>query len=71
MATVRELLAKHGIALKHRASGRHYTTYPKCSATRSKAHPSANVLGVTRGGCNHCEWTGPDRLQELRGGGGA
>src|SRR5262249_9177866 len=42
------------------------TTCPKCSHERSKPHNK--VLGVTieaddsvRWGCNHCQWTGPEK----------
>ena len=67
--TVVELLAKHGIKLASTAPGRHYTTCPQCSAGRtSKEHRAAKVLGVTieadgkvRWGCNHCDWTGPEK----------
>src|SRR5215475_2348013 len=61
-----ELLAKHGIKLLSTAPGRYYTTCPKCSYTRSKAHQGNKVLGVSiesddsvHWGCNHCGWTGP------------
>src|SRR5262245_49552901 len=66
--TVAELLAKHAIKLDDTAAGRHYTTCPKCSATRSHANQKNKVLGVTvetdgsiRWGCNHCGWTGPEK----------
>ena len=67
--TVAELLAKHGIKLPSTAPGRHYTTCPQCSAGRaSKEHRAAKVLGVTieadgkvRWGCNHCDFTGPEK----------
>ena len=64
--TAAEVLEKHGIKLDGTAPGRHYTTCPKCSATRSRAHQGNKVLGVTieadgsvRWGCNHCGWSGP------------
>ena len=67
--TAAELLAKHGINLPSTAPGRHYTTCPQCSAGRaSKEHRAAKVLGVTieadgkvRWGCNHCDFTGPEK----------
>ena len=69
MMTAGEMLAKHGIKLASTAPGRHYTTCPQCSATRSSSeHRAAKVLGVTieadgkvRWGCNHCDWTGPEK----------
>jgi Protein of unknown function (DUF3631) len=66
--TAAELLAKHGISLPSTAPGRYYTTCPNCSATRSRAHQSNRVLGVSiesddsvHWGCNHCGWTGPEK----------
>jgi hypothetical protein len=66
--TPEQLLAAHGIKLDGTAPGRHYTTCPKCSATRSRAHQGSKCLGVTiegdgsvRWGCNHCGWTGPEK----------
>jgi uncharacterized protein DUF3631 len=66
--TAEELLAQNGIRLDSTAPGRHYTTCPKCSTTRSRAHQSNKVLGVTieadgkvRWGCNHCGWRGPPK----------
>src|SRR5215471_14019255 len=62
-----ELLAAHGIAFESMSTGRYYTTCPRCSHTRSKAHQKIKVLGVTikgdsvRWGCNHCGWTGPEK----------
>jgi hypothetical protein len=68
MTPLEELLAKHHIRLKDLAPGRRYTTCPRCSASRSKPHQTAEVLGVTieadgsaRWGCNHCGWTGPEK----------
>ena len=66
--TIAELLAKHGIELASTEPGRHYTTCPRCSRNRSKAHQGTKVLGVTieddgsvHWGCNHCTWTGPEK----------
>ena len=64
-----DLLTKYGINLASTAPGRHYTTCPHCSAGRaSKEHRAAKVLGVTiegdgrvRWGCNHCDFTGPEK----------
>jgi putative DNA primase/helicase len=62
------LLANHGIELATSTPGRHYTTCPRCSKDRSKAHQGAKVLGITiepndsiHWGCNHCGWTGPEK----------
>jgi hypothetical protein len=66
--TVEELLTAHRITLTSTAPGRHYTTCPECSRTRTKAHQKNKVLGVTierdgkvHWGCNHCGWTGPGK----------
>jgi Protein of unknown function (DUF3631) len=66
--TPEPLLTANGIKLDSIAPGRHYTTCPKCSATRSHAHQGNKVLGVTieadgvvHWGCNHCGWTGPEK----------
>jgi Protein of unknown function (DUF3631) len=66
--TADEHLAKHGIRLSSTAAGRYYTTWPRCSTTRSRAHQGNKVLGVTieadgkvHWGCNHCGWTGPEK----------
>jgi hypothetical protein len=68
MRTPAQLLAAHGIKLPSTEPGRHYTTCPRCSHKRSKAHQVAKVLGVTikadgkvHFGCNHCGWTGPEK----------
>jgi DNA-binding transcriptional ArsR family regulator len=64
--TPQETLTKHGIRLESYKPGRHYSTCPKCSHTRSK--PKDKVLGITISddgsvcwGCNHCAWTGPEK----------
>ena len=66
--TLRELLSEHRISLADQTPGRHYTTCPRCSAGRKKAHQGAECLGITieadgsaRWGCNHCDWTGPEK----------
>jgi putative DNA primase/helicase len=66
--TAEELLAQNGIRLEGAAPGRYYTTCPKCSATRSRAHQGNKVLGITieadcsvHWGCNHCAWRGPQK----------
>jgi hypothetical protein len=66
--TAQETLSRHGIKLENYAPGRHYTTCPVCSHTRSTAHRKNKVLGITIGengsvcwGCNHCSWTGPEK----------
>jgi hypothetical protein len=66
--TVADILAKNGITLESTEPGRYYTTCPQCSATRSKEHQKSKVLGVTienngsiRFGCNHCNFTGPQK----------
>jgi hypothetical protein len=44
------LLRQNGVDLKSFAPGRHYTTCPECSRSRStSAHRQAKVLGVTIG----------------------
>jgi hypothetical protein len=65
---VEKLLTKNSIRLESYAPGRHYTTCPKCSHTRSGPHQKIKVLGITIGddgsvcwGCNHCAWTGPEK----------
>src|SRR5262245_25246066 len=65
---VKELLNRHDIKLASCAPGRYYTTCPRCSDKRSKAHQANKVLGVTidsdgsvRWGCNHCGWIGPQK----------
>jgi hypothetical protein len=66
--TAQELLAANGISLHSTAPGRYYTICPRCSHKRSKAHQKTRVLGITieddggvRWGCNHCNWTGPEK----------
>jgi hypothetical protein len=64
--TPQELLATNGITLTSTKPGRYYTTCPRCSAKRSKAHQKNKVPGVSiegdsvHWGCNHCGWTGPE-----------
>ena len=63
------LLRMYGVELDDYGAGRHYATCPKCSRDRkSAAHRNDKVLGVTieadgsaRFGCNHCNWTGPEK----------
>jgi hypothetical protein len=45
--TPAELLAANGIATESTASGRYYTTCPRCSHRRKVAHQRLKVLGVT------------------------
>jgi hypothetical protein len=68
MSTAQELLNTHGIVLDSYAPGRYYATCPECSRDRKKpGHKNAECLGVTidakgaRWGCNHCNWTGPEK----------
>jgi putative DNA primase/helicase len=68
MSTQAELLQAHHIALTDLSPGRHYTTCPECSATRTNSHRTLKCLGVTIGpddkvfwGCNHCGWQGPEK----------
>ena len=77
MTTAQETLSKHGIRLESTSPGRYYTTCPKCSHTRSREHQKNKVLGVTIGddgsvrwGCNHCNWSGPEKGSG-KGGNGA
>ena len=74
--TVADILSKHEVKLGSTTPGRHYTTCPHCSSTRSSSeHRGAKVLGVTidskgvRWGCNHCGWTGPEKGSGDRGNG--
>jgi hypothetical protein len=68
--TFEELLVANGIALdkiRWSSASRGYTTCPRCSHKRSKAHQHAQCLGITRDGdrgrwgCSHCSWTGPEK----------
>jgi putative DNA primase/helicase len=66
--TLDQLFEAHGIKLSERAAGRYYTTCPRCSSTRRKAHQNNKVLGINikddgsaNWGCNHCGWTGPEK----------
>lgn len=65
--TPEALLNAHNILLMSYEPGRHYTTCPQCSSGRSDEHRNGKVLGVTiengsaRWGCNHCNWTGPEK----------
>jgi putative DNA primase/helicase len=69
MNAPQDLLAKHGIRLESYRLGRYYTTCPRCSQGRTKpGHKNSKCLGVTieadgsvRWGCNHCQWTGPEK----------
>jgi hypothetical protein len=63
-----ELLANYNIRLESSEPGRHYTTCPQCSPKRKPANRSKACLGVTiendgkvRFGCNHCDFTGPEK----------
>jgi hypothetical protein len=62
--TAADILSDHRINTESTLPGRYYTTCPKCSAARSRAHQRAPCLGVTitaenvTFGCNHCGWTG-------------
>jgi hypothetical protein len=62
-----QLFTENGISLKGKGDGRYYTTCPKCSNGRKRAHQNNRVLGVTikdgavKWGCNHCGWTGPEK----------
>jgi hypothetical protein len=74
MMSPEELLRANGIALVSYASGRHYATCPQCSSARKHGHQKLKCLGVTidgdrvHWGCNHCNWTGPQRGVGNRGG---
>jgi hypothetical protein len=66
--TPEELFATNKIFLQSTASGRYYTTCPRCSRDRHGGdHQKAKVLGVTidgntvHWGCNHCGWKGPEK----------
>lgn len=68
MKPAADILRENSIKLPRDAPGRYYTTCPRCSAKRSKAHQQQKVLGVTvdhdgaQWGCNHCAWTGGARF---------
>jgi putative DNA primase/helicase len=66
--TLDQLFEARGIKLSDRNTGRYYTTCPRCSSQRSKAHQGNKVLGISikddgsaNWGCNHCGWTGPEK----------
>jgi Toprim domain len=62
--TASHILEERQITLKSPAPGRHYTTCPRCSRSRDKAHRQSACLGVTIDGtgvgwkCFHCGWKG-------------
>jgi hypothetical protein len=55
------ILQRFGLHPLSTAPGRYYTTCPKCSAARKKAHQKLECLGITiddqgvQFGCNHCD----------------
>jgi hypothetical protein len=63
MITAEDICQKIGFRPPSYQPGRYYTTCPKCSHNRQKAHQKLKCLGVTIGsdgvhaGCNHCGWT--------------
>jgi hypothetical protein len=60
MKTVADILQQYDLHPPSTAPGRYYTTCPKCSASRSRAHQRSPCLGITiddKGvmfGCSHC-----------------
>ena len=66
--TVAELLQKHGIKLGEHPAGPPLHDVPAMLGEAQKAHQAEKCLGVTieagggvRWGCNHCNWTGPEK----------
>jgi hypothetical protein len=66
-----DILRDNGIAAPFTIHNRFYTTCPKCSQTRQRAHQKLKCLGVTIGpasvrwGCNHCGWTGGEHYADF------
>jgi hypothetical protein len=64
MTTAGEILREFGLNPPSTAPGRYYTTCPKCSVGRSRAHQKSTCLGITidedgvQFGCNHCDYHG-------------
>ena len=64
MNTADTILERFGLRPPSAAPGRYYTTCPKCSAVRTRAHQKAECLGITiddqgvQFGCNHCDFKG-------------
>jgi hypothetical protein len=64
MRSAADILHEHGIRLQSAQPGRHYTTCPRCSASRKVHNQKHKCLGVTitdegaHFGCSHCAWTG-------------
>jgi hypothetical protein len=64
MNTVDTILQRFGLRPPCSAPGRYYTTCPKCSAARTRAHQKSECLGITiddqgvQFGCNHCDFKG-------------
>jgi hypothetical protein len=66
--SAQELLTAHSIKLTVNGPGQYYTTCPRCSMKRSKAHQHIKVLGILVESpdrviwhCNHCDWSGPPK----------
>ena len=64
MNTADTILQRFGLRPPSSAPGRYYTTCPKCSAARTRAHQKSECLGITiddqgvQFGCNHCDYKG-------------
>jgi hypothetical protein len=64
MNTAETILKEFGLHPPSTAEGRYYTTCPKCSAARTRAHQKSECLGITiddqgvQFGCNHCDFKG-------------
>jgi hypothetical protein len=62
--TATDILQEYGLSAPPPGKDRHYTTCPRCSSGRSRAHQSADCLGISTDaegvhfGCNHCGWRG-------------
>jgi hypothetical protein len=63
MKTASDILREHGLSAPPSGCDRYYSTCPKCSAGRTRAHQNTKCLGVSitdkgvKWGCNHCGWT--------------
>jgi AAA domain len=70
--TADAILERFGLHPPSTAPGRYYTTCPKCSAARTRAHQKSECLGITiddqgvQFGCNHCDFKG-GALYKLNG----
>jgi hypothetical protein len=67
MNTATDILREYGLSAPPPGKDRHYTTCPKCSAGRSRAHQKTPCLSINidaKGAtwcCHHCGWSGPEK----------